>query len=60
MRGPPKKSLGLKNPGRYAAIVTLFRSLIDVLLCVQHNVKLCCLFWSCFAEEANVAHNNND
>ena len=31
---------------------------IAVLLCVQHNVKLCCLFLSWFAKEANVAHNS--
>ena len=28
-----------------------------VLLCVQYNVKLCCLFSSWFAKEANVANN---
>ena len=30
------------------------------LLCVQCKVKLCCLFLSWFAKEANVANNNND
>ena len=28
-----------------------------VLLCVQYNVKLCCLFSAWFAKEANVANN---
>ena len=31
-----------------------------VMLCVQCSVKLCCLFWSWFSKEANVANNNND
>ena len=31
-----------------------------VLLCVQYNVELCCVFSRWFAKEANVAHNNND
>ena len=42
----------------YVIPVTQLR--IAVLLCVQHNVKLCCLFSSWFAKEANVANNNND
>ena len=28
-----------------------------VMLCVQYNVKLCCLFSGWFAKEANVANN---
>ena len=28
-----------------------------VLLCMQYNVKLCCLFSDWFAKEANVANN---
>ena len=31
-----------------------------VLLCVQYNVKLCCLFSSWFAKEDNGPNNNND
>ena len=31
-----------------------------VLLCVQYKVKLCWLFSSWFAKEANVANDNND
>ena len=31
-----------------------------VLLGVQYNMKLCCLFSSWFAKEANVANNTND
>ena len=31
-----------------------------ILLCVQYNVKLCRLFSSWFAKEANVANNDND
>jgi hypothetical protein len=41
-------------------IAHLFRSPFIhcmVLLCVQYNVKLCCLFSGWFAKEANVANN---